>query len=147
MVKFSIYLNRRVFVMVWRKRARPKDAEWRFWSDCPNAQIHLNLPWSHMSEGTFSDVEAPSTNSCVNTKAYWVKFPAYDILKYFLIFPKRIFFPESRIWHSMQIVSVRWRQTICMKCQILFSGKNKKRITNLSSRGRGAKGGGGGGRG
>ena len=24
-------------------------------------------------------------------------------------------------------------ETICMKCQILFSGKNKKNITNLSS--------------
>ena len=25
------------------------------------------------------------------------------------------------------------KETICMKCQILFSGKNKKKITNLSS--------------
>ena len=29
----------------------------------------------------------------------------------------------------MQIVL----ETVCMKCQILFSGKNKKTITNLSS--------------
>ena len=29
----------------------------------------------------------------------------------------------------MQIVS---KETICMKCQILFSGKNKKNIINLS---------------
>ena len=36
-------------------------------------------------------------------------------------------FPENRIWHFMQIVS------ICMKCQILFSGKNKKNTINLSS--------------
>ena len=30
----------------------------------------------------------------------------------------------------MQIVS---NETICMYCQIMFSGKNKKNITNLSS--------------
>ena len=30
----------------------------------------------------------------------------------------------------MQIAS---KETICMKCQILFSGKNKKNIINLSS--------------
>ena len=35
-VKFSIYLNRNVFVM--------------------NAQADLNLRWAYMSEGTFSDV-------------------------------------------------------------------------------------------
>ena len=47
------------------------------------------------------------------------KFSADDILKYFLLFS-----PENRNTHFMQIVS-----TICMKCQILFSGEN---ITNLS---------------
>ena len=52
-----------------------------------------------------------------------------------------LFFPENRIWHFMQIVSlgdnlhemsnpVFWeKETICMKCQILFSGKNKKNIS------------------
>ena len=37
-----------------------------------------------------------------------------------------LFFPENRIWHFMQIVSL---ETICMKCQILISGKNKKNIS------------------
>ena len=41
-----------------------------------------------------------------------------------------IFFPENKIWHFKQIVSL---ETICMKCQNLFSGKNKKYITNLFS--------------
>ena len=35
-VNFSIYLNRRVFVM-----------------DCANAQAGLNLRWAHISEGMF----------------------------------------------------------------------------------------------
>ena len=39
-------------------------------------------------------------------------------------------YPENWIWHFMQIVSM---ETICMKCQILFWGKNKKSITTLSS--------------
>ena len=34
----------------------PKCDQWRFWSDCANAQADLNLRWAHMSEGTFSDV-------------------------------------------------------------------------------------------
>ena len=33
----------------------PKCAGWRFWSDCANAQSDLNLHWTHMFEGTFSD--------------------------------------------------------------------------------------------
>ena len=34
----------------------PKCAQWRFWSDCTNAQTNLNLHWAHISKGTFSDV-------------------------------------------------------------------------------------------
>ena len=35
----------------------PKCVQWRFWSDCANAQADLNLRWAHMSEaeGTYSD--------------------------------------------------------------------------------------------
>ena len=36
---------------------------------------------------------------------------------------KILFFLENRIWYFMQIVS-----TICLKCQNLFSGENKKYI-------------------
>ena len=58
-------------------------------------------------------------------------------------------FQENRIWQFMQIVSIMSplefsqktgfditcklspMETICMKCQILFSGKNKKPVINL----------------
>ena len=40
MLKFSVYFNRRVFVMA-------------------NAQADLNLRWAHISGVTFSDVAAP----------------------------------------------------------------------------------------
>ena len=43
-----------------------------------------------------------------------------------------LFRQENRIWHSMQIVS-NGMETICMKCQNLFSGKNKKTYFNMSS--------------
>ena len=33
-------------------------AQWRFWSDCANAQADLNLLWAHMSEGTLSAIKA-----------------------------------------------------------------------------------------
>ena len=36
----------------------PKCVQWRFWSDCAYAQADLNLRCAHMSQSTFSDVEA-----------------------------------------------------------------------------------------
>ena len=40
-----------------------------------------------------------------------------------------LLFPENRIWHFMQLVSL----TICMECQILFSGKNLINMSNAES--------------
>ena len=34
----------------------PKCAQWRFWSDCANAQSDLNLRWANISGCTFSKV-------------------------------------------------------------------------------------------
>ena len=34
----------------------PKCAQWRFWSDCANAQADLNLHRAHMAVGTFTGV-------------------------------------------------------------------------------------------
>ena len=45
----------------WRKNcilSYPKCALRRFWLDCANVQSYLNLPWAHMSEGTFPYVAA-----------------------------------------------------------------------------------------
>ena len=43
--------------VVHRKKHRilgyPNCAQWRFWSDCANAQADLNLRWAHMSEVRF----------------------------------------------------------------------------------------------
>ena len=38
----------------------PKCVQWRFWLACANAQADLNLRWTHMFEGSFSDVAAQS---------------------------------------------------------------------------------------
>ena len=54
--------------------------------------------------------------------ALWVKFSADNILKYFSYFSKKTGYD----------ISCKL-ETICMKCQILFFGKNKKNIINLSS--------------
>ena len=42
-----------------------------------------------------------------------------------------LLFPENMTRHFMQIVSIG--DIICIKCQILFSGENKKNIINLLS--------------
>ena len=51
--------------------------------------------------------------------ALWVKFSADDILKYFSYIPQK-----ARVDISCKLSPV---ETIHMKCQILFSGKNKKK--------------------
>ena len=53
--------------------------------------------------------------------ALWVKYSADDILKYF---SQKTGFDISCKLSPMEV--------ICMKCQILFSGKNKKTITITS---------------
>ena len=52
------------------------------------------------------------------TLSCWVHFSADDILKYFSYFPQKIGFDILCKLTSME--------TICMKCQILLSEKNKK---------------------
>ena len=50
-----------VFVVRMKKLCilvSPKRAQWRFWSDCTNAQTDLNHRRAHMSVDTFSDIEA-----------------------------------------------------------------------------------------
>ena len=54
-----------------------------------------------------------------------VKFSADDIVFFFLFYTEK---KKKMIWHFLQNVC-----TIRIKCQIMFSGKNKKIITNLSS--------------
>ena len=52
-----------------------------------------------------------------------------DCLKYFFF----LFYSENT-FHSMQIVSLgNTSESICMECRSLFSGANKKNITNLLS--------------
>ena len=52
-----------------------------------------------------------------------VKFSADDIVVFYFLQEKK-----KMIWHFLQIVC-----TIRIKCQMMFPGKNKKIITNLSS--------------
>ena len=59
----------RVFVVrLWKLCliANQKCTQWRFWSDCANAQSDLNLRWAHMSKsrGTLSGVKAHRIIMC-----------------------------------------------------------------------------------
>ena len=59
-VKFSIYWNRRVFIMSLHNPHEETLTHWltklRLMKIQINAQADLNLRWAHMSLGTFSDV-------------------------------------------------------------------------------------------
>ena len=55
--------------------------------------------------------------------ALCVKFSADDVLKYFSYF-------FQKTWLDSSLFPL---ETICMKCQILFSGKIRKNISSLSS--------------
>ena len=57
--KYFLLEKTRVFVICTKKLCilgYPKCAQWRFWSDCANAQAHLKLRLAHMSKGTSSHV-------------------------------------------------------------------------------------------
>ena len=41
----------------------PKCAQWRFWSDCANAQADLNLRWAHISKLRFLPLQ-PKLYTC-----------------------------------------------------------------------------------
>ena len=82
-----------------------------------------------MFEGTLSHVDAHLILTFTTALAY----SAIDKLMIFFLF-----FPENRIRHFMQIVSktrfdflckLSPMETICINCQILFPGKNKKNIS------------------
>ena len=79
----------------------------------------------------------PSVFEALTFTTLWVNSADGELIILFL------FFPENGIWHFMQIVSIgdnlheiskpvfweKKKETICMKYQILFSGKNKKNIS------------------
>ena len=77
-----------------------------------------------------------SGNHPKGTRHWWVTCTRLTLSTLSKIFSRRhfeiffLFFPENSFRYFMQIVS---KETICMKCQNLFSGKSKKNITNLSS--------------
>ena len=51
-----------------------KCVQWRFWSDCANAQADLNLRWAHMSTGTFSDVAAQMSFTVCSRKKWLISW-------------------------------------------------------------------------
>ena len=54
----------------------------------------------------------------------WAQLSADDILKYFSCFSQKTGFGIS--------CKVSLLETLCMKCLILFSGKNKKNVISFS---------------
>ena len=112
--------------------------------ECANAQVNLSLPWGHMSEGTISCIGAyiffwhthkprlslPWKTNCFKDKGY------LTLSTLGKIFSRRhigVFFFSSQKTGFDISCKLSPVETICMKCQVLFSGKNNKNITNLSS--------------
>ena len=60
----------RIFVVHTKKLC--KRDQWRFWSDCANAQSDLNLRWAHVSKSTFSDVATLMIYEDLNNKSYFI---------------------------------------------------------------------------
>ena len=60
------------------------------------------------------------------------KITADDILIYFSYFFQKIRFDMEKIRFDISC-KLSPKVTICMQCQILFSGENKKNMINLSS--------------
>ena len=64
-----------------------------------------------------------------------VKISADDKLMIFFFLLELTFHANCLHWRQFAYISCKLSplETICMRSQILFSGKNKKNITNLSS--------------
>ena len=94
----------------------PKCAQWRFWSDCANAQADLNLRWAHTSEGTLSEVathimisaaiwrkprQVQATNEKQRPWSYWAKVQAVQglyLLQLFFVCASVFFFNIRRLF-------------------------------------------------
>ena len=74
--------------------------------------------------GSPTDIAVVREATGINT-ALWVKFSADGILKYFSYFFKQ----QNKTGFDISCKL----ETVCMKCQNLFSGKNKINIINLLS--------------
>ena len=74
-VKFSMYLNRRVFVM------KLLHGDKNNWSDCTDAQPNFSLCWAHMSEGKFSGNAVHMTEALnkMMKMPFSSRFPTLDI--------------------------------------------------------------------
>ena len=75
---------------------------------------------------------------CTDVGLHCLLMPAFSyyrdlqmILQCLALWHYEIFFPENRLWYFRQIVF--WEDTVCMKCQSLFSGKIRKNNINLCS--------------
>ena len=77
------------------------------------------LPLSYCLAADKTTVMCSTDQHMTQCLTHWVKFSA-DILKYLFIFSTKTGFDISCKWSP--------KETICMKCQILFSGKKKKKI-------------------
>ena len=104
-----------VFI-VFRKKlciiGYPKCAQWRFWSDCANAQADQKVRWAHMSEGTFSAVLAQRLICMVLLLYYSYGCPwRHDIPSFYMI-EIILICPEN--FRSMQ--AENYRSIISKEC-------------------------------
>ena len=87
----------------------PNCDQWRFWSDCENAQADLNLRWSHMPKGTFSNVSVHMFVVCLNfhrilsvkakkcNSTLWTSF-----ISCYLVFVVLLFLMDP-VWHCYKL--------------------------------------------
>ena len=120
-------------------RLSGKQIELHWWLLCqrkiPGYQHRIPARWSRILQ--HHRLDFPVSRRYNLTERYWykipyrgkwsqteyrVKFSAEDILKFFSYFPKTGFDISCKLSPV---------ETICTKCQILFSGKNKKKISPI----------------
>ena len=95
MVKFSVYLNRHVFVM--RLNNFSSCGQRRIGSDCADEEAYLSLRWVQISKGTFLHIAAHMffTFNLIIKKGVYT-FAGEKILSFFLLSERwsALHFPE-----------------------------------------------------
>ena len=85
----------------------PKCTQWRFWSDCMNVQVDLNLRWAHISK-----------LQC-KKRVFELQHSPNEFSRWQFVFI--IFFQGIRVWYFLCKLSSL--ETVCMKYQTPFNEK------------------------
>ena len=108
-----------------------RGGQWRFWSDCANAQADLNLHWAHMSEYSFLTWQLIFSKALTNALLFY-KYRHLNLYRttfYFYTFIVTSF-KENNAWHFRRLTwNIKsyflWKEYYIISQLDLFENKSQ----------------------